>query len=125
MSRAALLCSTCLVAALASCGRVADGPPPAEPPPDAALTPTEESTDGAGVMATFTCPDSTIIYAIFRQDSVAGSEVSLAIGDERLRLPQTISASGARYADSTTVFWNKGSEVTFEWRGVTRQCVTP
>lgn len=113
-----------LLLPLLACGRTPDAPPPAEPSGVPSAEPTAPSGEGTSVMATFTCPDSTTIYAIFRTDSAGGSDVSLAIGDDRLRLPQTISASGARYADSTTVFWNKGNEVTFEWRGVTRQCTT-
>lgn len=32
-------------------------------------------------------------------------------------LPQGISASGARYADGETIFWNKGSEAYVVWQG--------
>ncbi len=112
-----------LTAALASCGRPADPPAPAVAEESSA--PVQDGVSSSTLMATFTCTDSTVIYAIFRTDSAGGSEVSLAIGDERLRLPQAISASGARYADSATVFWNKGNQATFEWGGITRQCATP
>ncbi len=47
---------------------------------------------------------------------VPTGSVKLTLGDGRtLTLPQTISASGVRYADKneTVVFWNKGNGVTF------------
>ncbi|MBK9548583.1 MAG: MliC family protein [Gemmatimonadetes bacterium] len=41
-----------------------------------------------------------------------------------MRLRQVPAASGARYADSTATFWNKGNEVTFERGGKTVTCTT-
>lgn len=90
--------------------------------PPAPVVPMEER--GQDIMATFTCPDSLVIYAIFRNDSLGNSEVSLAIDEERLHLPRALSADGARYTDGTTTFWNKGKEVTFDWKGQTRICTT-
>ncbi len=76
--------------------------------------------------AVFNCSDSakTAIFALFATDSSGASVVSLAIGDERVRLRQVPAASGARYADSTATFWNKGNEVTLERGGTTLTCVT-
>jgi membrane-bound inhibitor of C-type lysozyme len=57
--------------------------------------------------ATFACADGKSIYAIFYADSV-----DITLGDGRtMSLPQTMSGSGARYANSseTVVFWNKGN----------------
>jgi membrane-bound inhibitor of C-type lysozyme len=54
----------------------------------------------------FVCADNKKIGANFKERGV-----SLALSDGRtLSLPQTISASGARYAnsDESFVFWNKG-----------------
>lgn len=54
----------------------------------------------------FYCDNSKAIVADFRQ-----ATVSLRLSDGReLTLAQTISASGARYAngDESFVFWNKG-----------------
>lgn len=65
------------------------------------------------VAAAYRCNDSTQIFALFRADSTGKAEVALAMGDERLYLPQLVSASGARYGDSVTTFWNKGDTVTF------------
>ena len=54
----------------------------------------------------FVCAENKIIHADFYS-----TFVHLNIGDEKnIYLPQTISASGARYAnaDESMVFWNKG-----------------
>lgn len=55
----------------------------------------------------FQCESSKSIHAVFYKNSV---HVSLSEGLETF-LPQTISASGARYAndDESLVFWNKGN----------------
>ena len=54
----------------------------------------------------FVCAENKAIYAHFYNNFVY-----LNIGEgKRVYLPQTISASGARYAnaDESVVFWNKG-----------------
>ena len=56
---------------------------------------------------TFVCADNKQIYAEFYKYSV-----HLELGFQKtIYLPQTISASGARYAtdDDSFVFWNKGN----------------
>lgn len=64
--------------------------------------------DGEGVVnsALFKCADNKSIQAIFFKDRV---ELTLSDGRNML-LPQAVSASGARYAntDESFVFWNKG-----------------
>lgn len=54
----------------------------------------------------FVCADNKVIYANFYKNFV-----HLEIGWDVIYLPQTISASGARYAnpDESIVFWNKGN----------------
>lgn len=56
--------------------------------------------------AKFACAGDKTIDAVFYSDSV---ELKLSDG-RSLTLPQTISGSGARYADAddSVVFWNKG-----------------
>ena len=56
--------------------------------------------------AKFACAENKIIYADFYKNFV-----HLKIGGETMYLSQTISASGARYAnsDESIVFWNKGN----------------
>jgi putative lipoprotein len=39
-----------------------------------------------------------------------------------ITLPQAISASGVRYSNGTTTFWNKGNEATLEMDGATQMC---
>ena len=56
--------------------------------------------------AMFTCADNKAIESVFYKNFVRIETNSLGT----LYLPQTISASGARYAntDESVVFWNKG-----------------
>ena len=66
----------------------------------------KQSPDNVINSATFNCDNEKTINAIFFNDSVG-----LSLSDGRgLILPQTISASGARYAneDESFIFWNKG-----------------
>jgi membrane-bound inhibitor of C-type lysozyme len=72
---------------------------------------------GMEVIATalFTCKDGGALYATFRK-----GVVSLALSDGRnVTLPQTVSASGARYATpgDTFVFWNKGNTAFIDENG--------
>ncbi len=53
----------------------------------------------------FTCPDGYEFTAVFSQDSEA---VTLEDKTQKLKLNIERSASGARYTDGTTIFWNKG-----------------
>ena len=54
----------------------------------------------------FICAESKVIYADFYKNFV---HLNIGAG-KTMYLPQTISASGARYAntDESIVFWNKG-----------------
>jgi membrane-bound inhibitor of C-type lysozyme len=74
--------------------------------------------------ATFNCAENKIINADFYKN-----KVKIEINDGRSRsLPQTISASGARYAnaDESFVFWNKGDTAFIEENGTStiRDCIT-
>ena len=55
----------------------------------------------------FACADNKVIYADFYKNFV---HIDIGKG-ETMYLPQTISADGARYAntDESIVFWNKGN----------------
>ena len=57
--------------------------------------------------AKFTCADSKTIESIFYKNIARIETDSMGV----VYLPQTISASGARYAnkDESIVFWNKGN----------------
>ena len=83
-----------------------------------AQTPTAE--------AEFTCNDDKSIKAAFYPE-----KVDLTLSDGRsVELPQTMSGSGARYADAdeAMVFWNKGNTAFITEGGDDKQtysdCVT-
>lgn len=60
----------------------------------------------------FSCPDGKSIEARFivNKDRSYGSVILKLSDGRKMTLPQTISASGARYATASEdiVFWNKG-----------------
>lgn len=60
----------------------------------------------------FKCDDISLI-ARFGKESV-----EIMLPGRTLKLPQVVSGSGARYADGTTTFWNKGDTALFEMNGV-------
>lgn len=59
---------------------------------------------------TFTCTDGTELDATFYSEE----SMALTLDGTTYELPQVVSASGARYAnsDESFVFWNKGNEAT-------------
>ena len=71
------------------------------------------------VHASFVCDGGKSIGAVFVAGPPARAELQLSDG-RRLRLPQAISASGARYAnaDASVVFWNKGRTAFIEEGGL-------
>lgn len=74
----------------------------------------------ARVEALFTCADGKSIDATFI--NTGKSRVQLVFSDGRkMTLPQTMSASGARYANDTgtIVFWNKGNTAFVQENGQT------
>lgn len=84
---------------------------------------TEQHTSQPIATATYSCKNGKTITAAFYEGSstpstaadqppTPGGSVSLALSDGRtMTLPQTISADGARYAntDESIIFWNKGN----------------
>ncbi len=72
------------------------------------------------IRAVFVCAAGKRIDATFING--ANSKVLLTLSDGRkLTLPQTMSGSGARYAnaDESIVFWNKGNTAFIEEKGAT------
>ena len=110
-----------IVSIVAACNpaQKADTAPTTDTTPAA---PVATAPTGASVAAAFRCTDSTQVFALFRADSAGKPEVALAIGDERLHLPQLVAASGARYGDSATTFWNKGDEAELTRAGKSVTC---
>lgn len=46
------------------------------------------------------------------------NNVEIMLPGRTITLPQVVSASGARYSDGSTTFWNKGDEALFEMNDV-------
>jgi membrane-bound inhibitor of C-type lysozyme len=86
----------------------------------------DETISTPSIIATgvFYCDDGKAIIADFRK-----RDVSLILSDGReMTIPQTISASGARYAngDESFVFWNKGNTAFIQENGAEtyKNCAT-
>lgn len=71
----------------------------------------------------FMCPGNLEIVATFR-DASGKKKVEVEVGDTVLRLDLQPSGSGEKYADAgeKNVFWLKGKEALFEFRGKTYTC---
>lgn len=70
------------------------------------------------ITANFNCQEERNIQAVFHTGE--NSSVDLVLSDGRVfYLPQTISASGARYANDneSLIFWNKGDTAFIEENG--------
>ena len=59
----------------------------------------------------FRCTNGTVLLATFYPDD---DRMRLQVNDRDYDLPRLISASGARYGDERTVFWNKGREAMLQ-----------
>lgn len=99
---------------LAACTPTSPEPSPAPDEPPAAPDPGTEA-----LAANFRCGD-LLVGAVF--DNAAG-DVTLSLNARRIRLPQAVSASGARYADAEgNEFWNKGDDATLHLDGAVHEC---
>ncbi len=105
------LLAICGVLLLTGCGSPTDQPS-AQRPPAAPVPPPAP----ASVAARFEC-ESGFVRTTFHADHVV-----LELSDRTLTLPHLVAASGARYGDGTTTFWNKGNEATLELDGRTQSC---
>ena len=76
------------------------------------LTPVAAPVPAPKAPVPFKCDEIGLIARF--SDGVV--ELSLP-GDRKVNLPQVVSASGARYTDGSTLFWNKGDEAQFEMNG--------
>lgn len=68
-----------------------------------------------GIRAEYLCKgrfDATAVTAFFFNE--APSAVVLLVGESARRLPQAMSASGARYASGEESFWIKGDTATWQ-----------
>lgn len=78
------------------------------------------SAEPRTINARFTCDAGKTVAAVFHDAPQSSVELTLSDGRE-LTLPQTLSGSGARYAngDESFVFWNKGDTAFIEENGKT------
>lgn len=65
------------------------------------------------ITVSFFCANGTVLRATFDPDK---DRMWLRVDDRDYDLPRLISASGARYGDERTIFWNKGREAMLERR---------
>ncbi len=94
----------------------ADAKPAASVPATApAPTPAADEVP-AGVLRAYVwhCADG---QTLVMRNLVREKAIAIDFHDGTRRLDQTVSASGARYADSVVVFWTKGSTATLERQG--------
>lgn len=66
----------------------------------------------------YVCADKTELTATFHSDP-GSADLVFHGSNERLTLPQVLSADGGRYAAGSTEFWIKGNEATLT-RGESR-----
>ncbi|TVQ10684.1 MAG: hypothetical protein EA368_07005 [Leptolyngbya sp. DLM2.Bin27] len=72
---------------------------------------TDETMATDGELVVFNCPGGETITAQF----IGTEEAVVTLPDQApMTLPATEAASGARYSDGTTTFWNKGDEALVE-----------
>ena len=72
-----------------------------------------EPAETEGNLVTFTCPGGETIEAIFPAE--LGGDVTVSLPDqEAMTLPAVEAASGARYSDGSTTFWEQGGEAMVE-----------
>jgi putative lipoprotein len=94
----------------------ADAKPAASVPATApAPTPAADEVP-AGVLRVYVwhCMDG---QTLVMRNLVREKAIAIDFHDGTRRLDQTVSASGARYADSVVVFWTKGGTATLERQG--------
>jgi putative lipoprotein len=93
-----------------------DAAPDTRSPAPAGAAPATTDTVPAGALRAhvWQCQDGQklVMRNLFRERAIA-----IDFHDGTRRLEQTISGSGARYADSVVVFWTKGSAATLERQG--------
>ncbi|QNT71326.1 MliC family protein [Defluviicoccus vanus] len=72
------------------------------------------------IRSTFLCEDGRdLVVTFYTADPV---RVVIVAGRRTIELPQALSASGARYSDGVTTFWNKGDQALFEWANGATHC---
>jgi len=80
--------------------------------------PIETTPSKPQTVARFDC-DTLALTATFHGDHVI---IEVPERTLTMKLPHVVSASGARYSDGSSTFWNKGREATFEQDGRKQTC---
>ncbi|NJO67554.1 MAG: lysozyme inhibitor [Rhodospirillales bacterium] len=68
----------------------------------------------------FVCEHGLELRVAFH--TVDPQHVIIVNGRRTIDLPQVESASGARYSDGVTTFWNRGDQATLEWANGSTLC---
>ncbi|WOD41229.1 MliC family protein [Nodosilinea sp. E11] len=97
--------------ALAGCNAAPTADTPADDSTATDETMFTDDTMADGDTTVFECPGGETITA----QLIGTEEAVVTLPDqEPVTLPATEAASGARYSDGTTTFWNKGDEALVE-----------
>ena len=120
--RAALLAA--LAACMTACGGKRDAEsPPVAPAPSAAAPTAAAPADAQAISA---LPEGVYLYYSWDCDGdlhlvmknlIQDRAISLETHEGSRKLPQALSASGARYTDGTITFWTKGNTATYQRDG--------
>ena len=86
-------------------------------PLSAATRSTEPPTDSATDERRFAFECGNVVFAVRTIPGEATLFAPQLVGNDPIVLRQTPVASGAKYSDGETVFWNKGNVATIELRG--------
>ena len=74
------------------------------------------SANTADAQAIFTCPTGETIAVDFATEAEGAATVTLP-EQSAIVLPRVEAASGAKYSDDTTTFWEQGGEAMVEVNG--------
>ncbi len=100
------------------CGR-SEPPAPPAPPPEAAAPatgPPVAAAPAVGRTLVFDC-DADVSFTVRTGPGEVALWAPQVLGGGYHVLGQTRTASGARYEEGDSVFWNKGDAATFEYAG--------
>ncbi len=89
---------------------------PAEAPASAGAVAAGSPRVQAPVVARFECDDGIVTTTFY------GDRVTLELPGRSLTLPHVVAASGARYGDGVSTFWNKGNEAMLDLDGRSQSC---
>lgn len=113
-------------AALAGCSRKTDGTPTAVQPASPAAATAEPAAPEPPVARVEDVPEGVLLAYVWDCDDGASltmknllreNAIVLDLHEGPRRLPQVMSASGAKYDDGSVSFWTKGDNAMFERKG--------